>query len=90
MTTGAVILIVVAVVATAVTVGWFLFTRKHPESMASRRQRAAVDAPPHHENVMERPAGPGAEADGVAGPGQPVPGPSTGSPGPALGARDER
>jgi hypothetical protein len=60
---------------------WFALGRRHPENAAGHT--AASGGWPershslsHQGDVFDRPAGPGAEADGVASRGQPVPGPS--------------
>ena len=76
MTAAAVVVIVAAIVAIAVVVAWFLFGRNDPEDAATHTDGDRVGSALYHGDVDDRPAGPGAEADGVAGPGEPVPGPS--------------
>jgi hypothetical protein len=70
------VVIVVGFLAVAVVVGWFLFRRNEPEDAASHEGPVRTGSALYHGDVNDRPAGPGAEADGVAGPGEPVPGPS--------------
>jgi type IV secretory pathway TraG/TraD family ATPase VirD4 len=73
MSTAIVIIAVVAVVALVV---WFATSRKHPENAAMHEQPDRQGSALYHGDANDRPAGPGAEADGVAGRGQPAPGPS--------------
>jgi hypothetical protein len=70
------LVIAVAVVGTAFTVLWFWFGRRHPEQAAGHPEPDRTGAARYFGDTDDRPAGPGAEADGVAGPGQPMPGPS--------------
>jgi len=72
---GAVV-VVAAIVAVAVVIAWFVFGRNDPEDAASHGEADRTGTSLHHGDVDDRPAGPGAEADGVAGRGEPVPGPS--------------
>jgi hypothetical protein len=76
MSTGSLIVVVLAIAATAVVVLWFLLGRQHPETAAAHREPPRTGSALHHGDVDDRPAGPGAEADGVGGPGEPIPGPS--------------
>lgn len=71
---GAAIVVALGVVAVLFTVAWFMINRKHPESGASHSEPPRTESSMHDGEVQGRPAGPGAEADGVAGPGQPTPG----------------
>jgi len=65
---------VLGVVAVVVTVAAFMVTRKHPENAADGAgERGGTE---FFGDVTDRPAGPGAEADGVPERGQPAPGPS--------------
>lgn len=68
----ATVVIVLAIVAVLAVVGWFAFGRQHPENAAAHpgptgavRYRGVTD---------DRPAGPGAEAEGVVGRGSIAPG----------------
>jgi hypothetical protein len=70
------VVIVVGIIAIALVVGWFLLRRNEPEDAASHEEPDRTGSALYHGDVNDRPAGPGAEADGVAGPGEPVPGPS--------------
>jgi hypothetical protein len=78
MSAGDLAVIVIAAVSTAALLGWFVMNRKHPEAASGHRdpQREESSTDRHHSDVNDRPAGPGAEADGVAGRGQVAPGPS--------------
>ena len=76
MTAGAVIVVVVGIAAVVAVVGWFVLRRNEPENAASHREPDRAGSAQFFGDVNDRPAGPGAEADGVAGPGEPVPGPS--------------
>jgi hypothetical protein len=71
--------IVLAVVAVVAFIVWGFRTR-HPESAAGHSTNDPTTSTELFSEVYDRPAGPGAEADGVAGPGQIVPGPSAESP----------
>ena len=73
---GAILVIVLGIVAVVVTIGTFLVRRRDPERAASHDRPPRTGSALHHGDVDDRPAGPGAEADGVAGPGEPVPGPT--------------
>jgi hypothetical protein len=69
--------IVFGVAVTAAVVIWFVANRRHPENAAGHRR---VDREAYRFSRREadqHPGAPGAEAEGVAGPGQPVPGPSS-------------
>jgi hypothetical protein len=70
------IVIVVALISTAATVLWFWFGRRNPETAAGHSEPDRTGSGLFFGDSDDRPAGPGAEADGVAGPGQPMPGPS--------------
>jgi len=72
----AVLVIVVAIVLVVAVVAWFLGARKHPESAAGHPEPPRTGSAQFFGDYHDRPAGPGAEADGVAAPGQPAPGPS--------------
>lgn len=63
------ILLVIAVVT-------YFMTSRHPEETATHEPVEREGSALFHGDVNDRPGGPGAEADGVAGAGQPVPGPS--------------
>jgi uncharacterized membrane protein YqiK len=67
---------VIAVIAVVGLVVWFAAARKHPENAALHDTGERHGSAEFHGDVNDRPAGPGAEADGVAGDGQPAPGPS--------------
>jgi hypothetical protein len=69
---GAAIVVALGAVAVLFTVAWFVVNRKHPESGASHSEPPRTESSMHDGEVQDRPAGPGAEADGVAGPGQPT------------------
>jgi hypothetical protein len=71
-----IIVAVVAVIAVVALVVWFVAARKHPENAAVHDGADRSGSAQFHGDVNDRPAGPGAEADGVAGDGQPAPGPS--------------
>lgn len=75
-----VVLIVLAIVAAVAVVAWFFANRKHPERASGHREPPRTGSAQYHGDVDDRPAGPGAEADGVAGPGEPAPGPGAESP----------
>ena len=67
---------VIAVILTLALVVWFVVQRKHPEAASGHSDRPAdlttsLFGPPNG-----RPAGPGAEDDGVPRAGDPAPGPS--------------
>jgi hypothetical protein len=70
------VVIVGSVVVTASVVLWFIFARQHPENAAGDRDPVRNSSAEFFGDTNDRPAGPGAEADGVAAPGQPAPGPS--------------
>ncbi len=76
MSVGNAVVIALGIVAVAAVVGWFLFRRNEPEDAASHGTADRTGSALYDGDVNDRPAGPGAEADGVAGPGEPVPGPS--------------
>jgi hypothetical protein len=76
MSAGNLIVVVVGVAAAAIVVLWFLLGRQHPEEASSHGEAARTGSALHHGDVDDRPAGPGAEAQGVAAPGEPIPGPS--------------
>jgi hypothetical protein len=73
---GGVIVVVLGIIAVLAVVGWFLFRRNEPENAASHGSPDRTGSALYYGDVNDRPGGPGAEADGVAGPGEPVPGPS--------------
>lgn len=68
--------IVIAIVVVVAVVAWFLTARQHPESAASHPEPERTGSAQFFGDTDDRPAGPGAEDDGVAAPGQPAPGPS--------------
>ena len=76
MSAGGVIVVVLGIIAVLAVVGWFLFRRNEPENAASHGSPDRTGSTLYYGDVNDRPGGPGAEADGVAGPGEPVPGPS--------------
>ena len=76
MSVGSTIVVVLGIVAVAALIGWFLFRRNEPEDAASHGTPDRIGSDLYCGDVNDRPGSPGAEADGVAGPGEPVPGPS--------------
>jgi hypothetical protein len=76
VTVGSVIVVVAGIIAVVAVIAWFLFRRNDPEDAASHGTPDRTGSALYHGDVNDRPGGPGAEADGVAGPGEPVPGPS--------------
>ena len=74
MSVGGLIFVIAAVVVVAAVLAWFLLQRRHPEAVSHLSPERHGSAKYHSD--VGRPAGPGAEADGVAGRGQPIPGPS--------------
>ena len=70
----AIAVVVLATVAVVVTVCAFVMAR-HPEKVDDDSP-AEGGGRDFFGDVTDRPAGPGAEDDGVAGPGEPAPGPS--------------
>ena len=76
MTTGGLVVVLIGIVAVVVVLAWFLLRRNEPEDAAGHPEPDRTGSALHHGDVDDRPACPGAEADGVAGPGEPVPGPS--------------
>ncbi len=75
-----VVVIVLAIVAAVAVVAWFFANRKHPERASDHPGPPRTGSAQFHGDVDDRPAGPGAEADGGAGPGEPTPGPGAESP----------
>jgi hypothetical protein len=71
-----VLVIVLAVAAVVGVVAWFVFNRKHPENAAGHPAPAREGSALYYGDTNDRPGSPGAEADGVADRGSPVPGPS--------------
>jgi hypothetical protein len=73
----ALVVIVLSTIAVVVTVCAFVMAR-HPEKVDddSSTEGGGRD---FFGDVTDRPAGPGAESDGVARPGEPAPGPSADS-----------
>jgi hypothetical protein len=76
-----IVIISIAVVAVVGLLMWFVLNDRHPESASTHLgsqgeagNRAGSAA--FFGDTNDRPAGPGAEADGVAGRGRPAPGPS--------------
>lgn len=69
------LIVVIGIVVVLAVVIAFLSARRHPENAADHSAADARGSDLLH-GANQAPAGPGAEADGVAGPGQPVPGPS--------------
>ncbi len=77
----AVVVIILTVVVALGVIAWFVANGRHPETAAShvRSQDQAGErhgAAAFFGDSNDRPAGPGAEDDGVAGRGRPAPGPS--------------
>jgi hypothetical protein len=72
--------IIVGVVLVAAFFAWLILRRNDPERAAGHAGPARTGSALFHGDPDDRPAGPGAEADGVAGPGQPSPGPTAESP----------
>lgn len=70
---------IVAVVLVAALIIWFVATRQHPERAATHTDLPAGESTSLFGRTDDRPGGPGLEADGVAGAGQPAPGPSASS-----------
>lgn len=68
-----VVIIVLAIVAVVGVVAWFALARKHPENAAAHP--GPTGAVRYSGVSEESPAGPGAEAEGVADRGVIVPGP---------------
>jgi len=85
MSAGGLAVIILSIAAVLVVVAWFLLQRKHPENAASHPEPPRTGSALHHGDVHDRPAGPGAEADGVAGPGEPIPGPPATTVDPSAG-----
>lgn len=75
-----VVVIVVGIVLVVAVVAWFVASRRHPEDAAGHSAGPREGSDRFFSDTNDRPAGPGAEADGVAGPGEPMPGPSAVSP----------
>jgi hypothetical protein len=71
-----VIVVVIGLVAIAAFVAWVVLRRNDPEDTAGHPEPPRTGSAAVFGDVDDRPAGPGAEADGVAGPGEPAPGPS--------------
>jgi hypothetical protein len=80
MSAGNMVVIVVAGALVAAFLVWMVVRRNDPERAASHDDGTRTGSALYHGDTDDRPAGPGAEADGVAGPGEPVPGPSAESP----------
>ena len=76
MSAGGLIVSLAGVLAVVAVVAWFFFRRNEPEDAAGHIGPSRTGSAQYHGDTDDRPAGPGAEADGVAGPGEPVPGPS--------------
>ncbi|MCB1001817.1 MAG: hypothetical protein KDB40_21175 [Acidimicrobiales bacterium] len=81
MSTTDAVVVVLAVVATLGLLAVFVVWRRHPEAASGHAATSGGwddrgESFGLHGDVSDRPAGPGAEADGVAGRGQPTPGPS--------------
>lgn len=79
MTAGNTIAIAVIVAFAIAAIAAFAMARRHPENAASHGVEPVDESTEFFGRVNDRPAGPGAEADGVAAPGEPVPGPSAAS-----------
>jgi hypothetical protein len=75
MSTAGTVVVIVGILATAGVVAWFLLARKHPENAATHPE-PGTGAAPLHGDLTGRPAGPGAEDEGVVSRGEQVPGPS--------------
>lgn len=71
-----IVIAVIAVIVTLALVVWFVAQRKHPEAAASHSDRPADLSTSLFGATNDRPAGPGAEDDGVPERGEPAPGPS--------------
>lgn len=69
------ILTIVTLVAVVALIVWFVLVRRHPENAAGHAEATRTDSSQYYGDVDDRPAGPGAEAQGVAGPGEPIAGP---------------
>lgn len=61
---------------TVAVIVYFVASRQHPEGSASHVDDGVDDSTALFGGPHDRPAGPGAEDDGVAGRGAPAPGPS--------------
>jgi hypothetical protein len=70
---------IIAAVAVVALIVWFATARKHPENAADHAQPDRHGSAELFGDANDRPASPGAEADGVADRGQPAPGPSADS-----------
>ncbi len=67
---------VIAIVLTLAVLVYFVVNRQHPEAAAGNDASDPSSSTMRFGNADDRPGDPGAEADGVAGRGQPAPGPS--------------
>jgi hypothetical protein len=76
------IVIIVGIVLVVAFIAWVMLRRNDPERAAGHPRADRTGSAQFHGDPDDRPAGPGAEADGVAGPGEPAPGPSAESPPP--------
>jgi hypothetical protein len=76
MSAGGLVVVIVGIAAVVVLVGWFFLHRNDPEDAAGHPEPDRTGSAQYFGDVDDRPGGPGAEADGVAGPGEPVSGPS--------------
>jgi hypothetical protein len=74
------VVIIVGIILVAAFVAWLVLRRNDPERAAGHDRAPRTGSDLFHGDPDDRPAGPGAEADGVAGPGQPAPGPTAESP----------
>jgi hypothetical protein len=79
---GQAIVVVIGSLAVIAFLLWMLLRRRDPEDSAGHPQPPRTGSAQFHGDPDDRPAGPGAEDDGVGAPGQPAPGPSAESPGP--------
>ena len=74
--------IIVAIVLAVAVCAWFFVGRSSEEAAEHGRTEQRSASQMTFGDVNDRPGGPGAEADGVVGPGQIAPGPT-----PELGER---
>jgi len=75
MSGAGLVFVIVAIAAVVAVVAWMLLVRKHPEDASRHSDEHPATTTARFHDGVDRPAGPGAEADGVAGPGEPTPGP---------------
>jgi hypothetical protein len=75
MSASGAVFVIAALIAVGIVLAWFLLQRQHPEAGSSHTRSERTGSEQYHSD-LGRPAGPGAEADGLADRGQPVPGPT--------------